>query len=160
SPPPRRSGAPAASATPPRRCRPGNGPAAGRPHPPRPRTDAAPSSQPRPLPDPRPDVRARLDQHVDQRAVVDPHVVDLRRHAALVQGPPLVDLLAHHVEQRVLLDPFDQLLLVIEGEVGRDRARQLPRTVRLVDERHGASLSYLPTRAEYGRPGCRPAAAT
>ena len=86
---------------------------------------------------------ARLQQHVDQRAIVDPHGEDLRGHAALVQRAPLVDLVAHHVEQRVLLDALDQLLLVIEREVGRDRARQLPRPLGSVDERHAASLTYL-----------------
>src|SRR5580698_8587817 len=49
-------------------------------------------------PDLRLNVAPRLEQHVDQRAVVDPLPEDLRRHAALVERAPLFDLVAHDVE--------------------------------------------------------------
>ena len=89
------------------------------------RRDASPA--PRSLPDARSDVRARLHQHVDQRAVVDAHVKISGVTRLLYSARPssISSRITSNSESFSM--PLDQLLLVIERQVGRDRARQLPR---------------------------------
>src|SRR5450432_4742626 len=94
---------------------------------------------------------------------------DLGGDAGLEERPALLDLVAHDVEQRVALDALEDLLLVIEREVGGDGARELARTLRLVDQGHGPQCTTairarpkprraaeMSNRAGGRRPGRRP----
>src|SRR5712664_2277751 len=78
------------------------------------------------------EVRARVESGVD---------------AALVVRAPLLDLFGEHGEEGVVLDPFLDLRLVVEREVGGDGARQpVGRLGRVDHGRHGWNLPHGPGR--------------
>src|SRR6266849_5074739 len=90
-------------------------------------------------PDLRFDVALAREDDVDQgpleevRARVEPGI-----YPALVVRAALLDLLGEHGEEGVVLDPFLDLRLVVEREVGGDGARQpVGRLGRLDHGRHG-----------------------
>src|SRR5262249_3931231 len=100
------------------------------------------------LPNPRLQVSLRLDEDVDDRAVVDVLTVDLGRDAALEQRAPLLDLLAHDVEEGVVRDAVEDLLLVVQGQIRRDRTGELPRPLRVVDQRGHRGPCYSSVASE------------
>jgi hypothetical protein len=77
------------------------------------------------LPDLGFDMTFGLDDNIYQRPVI---IVGLRkklgRDATLVELAPFFNLVFEHVEEVVLLNAADDLLFVVEAQVGRDRPRQ------------------------------------
>src|SRR5690606_35498670 len=86
-------------------------------------------------PDIRLDVALGLDEHIDERSVVDVLGEDLGHDAALEQLATLADLVVHDLEQVVVGDAVEDLRLVVEGQLGCDRTGQLPRALLGVDQR-------------------------
>ena len=72
-------------------------------------------------------VALAADQDVDHGAVVEVLGEKLGRYAALEQRPALLQLFGQHGEQGVLLDAFEDLLLVVQGEVAGDGAGKAAR---------------------------------
>src|SRR5678815_4544207 len=70
--------------------------------------------------------------------------VNLRAHPAPVEVPPLVELLLEHVEKVVLLDSLDDLLLVVERDVGGNRPGKSQR-LRSLFVGHRSVLQLLTT---------------
>src|SRR5678816_265587 len=108
-----------------RPSRSGAGPPAGSPSLRKPSTGGRRSGRERPgapSPDLRPHVRLSAHDDVHHRPVEEVGGgVDLLAHPAPVEVPPLVELLLEHVEEVVLLDALDDLLLVVEREIGCNR---------------------------------------
>src|SRR6266511_2841957 len=95
----------------------------------------------RELPDPRLHVSLRLQDHVDDRPIVEVRArVQIGRDARAVQVAALLELVAQRVEEVVLLDPADDLLLVVERDVGADRPGEAHRGLGCFDERHDRML--------------------
>ena len=86
------------------------------------------------LPDLRFDVPLRLDQHVDDGALVDVLAEDVLGHTALEQLAAFIDLVRHHLEQVVVGDALEDLRLVIERQIRCNGARELARTLGIVDQ--------------------------
>src|SRR5579863_10463508 len=80
------------------------------------------------------DVALRLDEDVDESPVVKIAREEIRRNTALVEGAALFDLFGQGLEEVVILDAADDLVLVVEGKVARDRARQPSRGFFGLDE--------------------------
>src|SRR5687767_13123344 len=93
------------------------------------------------LPDAALDVTLRLDQDVDQGAVVEVALVELGRHAALVQRPALLDLFAQLVEEVIVLDAADDLFFVVQGKITGNGPRQTASGLLGLDQRHSLNSS-------------------
>src|SRR5216684_775514 len=93
------------------------------------------------------DVALAREDDVDQGPLEEVRArVQLGVHAALVVRAALLDLLGEHGEERVVLDAFLDLRLVVERQVGGDGARQpVGRLGRLDQGRHGRNLPYRPS---------------
>src|SRR6266568_9305145 len=90
------------------------------------------------LPDARLHVALRAEDDVDDGAVVEVRLrVEVRGEPRAVQLPALLQLVSQRVEEVVLLDAADDLLLVVEGDVGADGTGKAGRLLGRLDERHG-----------------------
>lgn len=83
------------------------------------------------------------DEDVDDRAVIEIFLEEIRGYAAFKECSAFLDLLREHCEQVVGFDSFNNLLFVVEREVASDGSRQATSGFFGLDQRHDRLLSFL-----------------
>src|SRR6266540_307337 len=77
-----------------------------------------------------------FDQNVDERAVIEVLLIELGRHAALVERASFFNLFRKGREQVIALDALQDLLFVVERKIAGNGTREPARSLFRFDQGH------------------------